>query len=98
VSITVVLDMKIQAEQLDEFLTRLKANIPDTVGAAGCEYVNLHQALDDPNRVVLIEGWASDEVYGVYLAWRAERGDSQSFDKYYAEPPNVFKLVRVQGF
>ncbi|WP_432973818.1 putative quinol monooxygenase [Dactylosporangium sp. CA-233914] len=97
-SITVILDMPIKPELLDEFLALFKENLPDSLAYEGCEYVRTYQAQDDPNRVVLVEGWASEEVFAAYGAWRAERGDAEKFMKYYDGAPSLTKLVGAPGF
>ena len=96
--ITVILDMTIHQELLDEFLEGLAASMPGTLGFDGCEYVKTHQDAANPNRVVLIEGWASDEVFASYGAWRADRGDAARYTKYYDGAPQLTKLIATPGF
>jgi quinol monooxygenase YgiN len=98
VSITVILDMKIRAELLEEFLSRYQENLPASLEFEGCEYVNTTQAVDDPTRIVLVEGWSSEEAFAAYGAWRADRGDPEAFQKYYDGPPSLVKLTTVEGF
>ncbi|SHH06572.1 Quinol monooxygenase YgiN [Jatrophihabitans endophyticus] len=91
-SITVILDMTIKPELLDEFLQRFDENLPDSRAFEGCEYVDVYTADDNEARVVCIEGWTSLERFQAYGAWRAEQGDVEAFQKYYDGVPNLVRL------
>ncbi|MFF4253914.1 putative quinol monooxygenase [Streptomyces sp. NPDC001663] len=97
-SITLIADMKIKPGLLDEALSVIKDEMPEARAFEGCEYVNVYTAQDDPNRIVLIESWASEEAFASYDALRTERGDADAFTKYYDGAPSVTKLVATPGF
>ncbi len=46
----------------------------DTRAFEGCELVEMYTDRDDPDRVILLEKWATSENYDAYLAWRMETG------------------------
>lgn len=91
-SITVILDMTIKPELLDEFMSRFKENLPDSRDFDGCEYVDVHTADDNPNRVVCVEGWASPDAFAAYGKMRADAGDAAAFQKYYDGTPSLIRL------
>jgi quinol monooxygenase YgiN len=92
-SITVVLDMTIKAEKLDQFLEHFNQNLPGSRDFDGCEYVNVYQAADNPNRIVCIEGWSSPDRFAAYGAWRREAGDAEAFLQYYDGAPSLVTLT-----
>jgi quinol monooxygenase YgiN len=96
VSITVVLDMKIKAELFDEFMANFEKNLPDSRNYEGCVYVNVTHAKDEPHRIVAVEGWASEESFLAYGAWRREAGDAEAFMKYYDGAPSLTILEPIE--
>jgi quinol monooxygenase YgiN len=96
-SITVILDMKIKPELLDEFMSHFAQNLPGTREFDGCEYVDVYQARDDRNRVVCVEGWASNERFQAYGQWRREQGDAEAFMRYYDGTPSLALLDASPG-
>jgi quinol monooxygenase YgiN len=98
VPITVILDMKIKPEFLEEAMTGLKESMAGTLGFDGCEYVHVNVDAADPTRIVLVEGWESDEIFASYGAYRAERGDAEVWGKYYDGAPSLSKLTPRPDF
>ena len=91
-SITVILDMTIKAELLEQFMDHFKQNLPASRDFDGCEYVDVYTAADNPNRVVCVEGWTSPEAFAAYGKMRAEAGDAEAFMKYYDGTPSLVRL------
>lgn len=98
ISVTVIIDMRIHHELLDELFDVLKQSRPETMAFEGCELVNILQAEDDPTRVILMEVWGSNEAFEAFSAWRAERGDTAAFMKFYDGQPRLTRLVTPEGF
>lgn len=92
-SITVILDMTIKSELFEEFMARFAENLPDSRAFDGCEYVDVTTSLDNPHRVVCVEGWSTEESFAAYGKMRAESGDSAAFQKYYDGTPSLIRLA-----
>jgi quinol monooxygenase YgiN len=76
------------ADRFDEFVEYLRTALPDTRAFDGCEGVTVHRDLDEPNRIVMVERWASREHYVKYVEWRSTRG---SLIKQFQSEPSSFR-------
>ena len=72
---TVLLEMIVKKEHIDEVAASFKDALPDTRTFDGCIDVYMNQDMDLPGRFVAVETWESREQYEAYFAWRTERGD-----------------------
>ena len=73
-SILVLLELQAVDGKADEMIEVLSRSLVDTRARQGCEFVTVHRANDDPNRVLLVEKWASREDDTAYREWRAGDG------------------------
>jgi quinol monooxygenase YgiN len=87
-SVLYILELEIEPDKVDGYLAMFPAVVPDTRAFAGCEGITIHRSEDDPNRIVLLEYWASKEAHETYLSWRRERGDMERFSQGLAGPPS----------
>jgi heme oxygenase (mycobilin-producing) len=70
-AITVVLEMQVKPEKIDDYLGVMTAALKDTRAFPGCVSVTTLQDADDPGRFVLLEQWESREADTKYREWRA---------------------------
>ncbi len=73
-SILVLLELQAVDGKADEMIEVLSRSLVDTWARQGCEFVTVHRANDDPNRVLLVEKWATREDDTAYREWRAGDG------------------------
>lgn len=73
-SIHVTLELTAADGKADEMIAVLKKHLPDTRARQGNEFVTVHRDQDEPNKIVLIERWATREDDDAYRAWRAGEG------------------------
>ena len=73
-SIRVLLELEAKDGKADEMIEVLGRNLGDTRARQGCESVTVHRDNDDPNRVLLVERWATREDDTAYREWRAGDG------------------------
>jgi quinol monooxygenase YgiN len=66
-----VVTIRVASGRLDEFVQAFKVLQATTLQEAGCEQYELFQSVDDADRVVLLERWASHEQLDAHMA--AER-------------------------
>jgi quinol monooxygenase YgiN len=73
-SLLVLLELQAADGKADEMIEVLSRSLVDTRARQGCESVTVHRDTDDPNRVLLVERWATREDDTAYREWRAGDG------------------------
>lgn len=91
-SVTVLFDFTVKPEVLEEMKTAMKGSLAETRAYDGCEGVHVEQDLDNENRIVMIEHWASKEHHEKYFAWRTETGFVGKMMELVTGPPVVTYL------
>ena len=79
-SVLVTLEINVKPENIGDLTDFMKSDLHHTRSADGCNGLTVHANQDNPNNVVVVEGWDSREQYETYLAWRAERGDLEKWE------------------
>ncbi|MQQ07135.1 hypothetical protein GFB49_01580 [Epibacterium sp. SM1979] len=74
-SITVIVELNLKADKLDEFELMCQGLLPQTRRRPGNLGVQVKQDQDDPARIIMIETWRTRADYEGYNAWRQDRGD-----------------------
>lgn len=72
---TVLLELRVKEEHVEEVAASFKDALPDTRTFDGCIDVYMVRDQDNPNTFIAVETWESREKYEAYFAWRTERGD-----------------------
>lgn len=88
-SVTVVLELTLKPEKVEDVKGMLKQILPDTRAYDGCEGVTIHQDQDNPNTLVALEQWASRAHYEKYFAWRTETGVIAGLAEVITAPPSI---------
>ncbi len=88
-SCTVLLELKVKPECVEDTLTGLGGMLPETRDYDGCIEVYAHQDQDDPTTIVAIEQWESRQHYEKYLAWRSETGALDTLGTLLSEPLSI---------
>jgi len=91
--ITVILDVRVRPEALDELTAFMAEILPDTRTYPGCRWLVSHQDADEPTHLVFIEEWESREDYAAYLEWRLGMGGPQRLAALAAVPPTITYLM-----
>lgn len=86
---TVLLELKVKPESVDETLQGLAALLPETRSYPGCIEVYAYQNQDDPTNIVAIEQWESREAYEKYFAWRTETGVIDQLGNWVSAEPSI---------
>ena len=92
---TVLLEMRVKKEHVDEVAGSFKGMLPDTRSFEGCIDVYATQNKDDPQNFVAVETWESREKYEEYFAWRTERGDIEGMEPMLEGALNIRFFDRV---
>jgi len=88
-SVTVLLELQSQSENLEELKSFFKNMLPDTRAYEGCQGVNVIGNQDDSCNLVLVEKWDSRQHYEKYLGWRTETGALEVLSALLAQPPSI---------
>ncbi len=96
-SIMIIVDAKLKAENVPTFEEFFAELLPDTRSFEGCEGVTLCINSEDSANLVLIEKWASKEHYEKYHHWRLETGVLQQIRELLDGPINRRFLDIVNG-
>jgi len=73
-SIGIVVEAKLKADQIEEAKQFFIDNLPDTRNFDGNQGISMNVDEDDPTLIFLIEKWESKEHYEKYHHWRLENG------------------------
>jgi quinol monooxygenase YgiN len=73
-AVTVVLELFVKPESVDDVIAGLKADLPDTRTFEGNLKVEVVRNHDDPGHITLIERWSERADQQRYIAWRQETG------------------------
>lgn len=87
VTITLVLDL--QPEAAAPFCAGLSAMLGDTKKFPGCQSIRVLKNKADPNQLIFIEEWDSEDDYNKYIAWRTQRGDMDAMGSTLTAPPKL---------
>ncbi len=88
-AVTVLLELKIKPDKVQDTLAGLAALLPSTRTYEGCIEVYAHQDQDDPTTIVAIEKWDSRKAYEKYFAWRTETGVMDQLAAWISAPPSI---------
>jgi quinol monooxygenase YgiN len=86
-SITVTI--KLIAKDRDKTLRHLAHALPVTRTYNGCRYCNTFTQADNPQEIILIQGWDSRTAQQQYIQWRQETGALNELLELLTEPPTV---------
>jgi quinol monooxygenase YgiN len=88
-SILVLLELPAAEGKVDEMIEVLSRSLVDTRARKGCEFVTVHRDTEDPNRVLLVEKWATREDDTAYREWRAGEGAVKEMAGLVGGPPTI---------
>ena len=94
-SILVLLEGQVQPNKIVEMKSYMKKELPDTRSYDGCQGVDVHFNLDDPENMVVMEQWESRGHYDKYLQWRTETGVLAKNVTMLTGPPNIRYFERA---
>jgi quinol monooxygenase YgiN len=76
-SVGVIVELVFKPEGVDSFVQTMKDRLPFTRAYDGCEDIHLYVYHDNPNRLLLVERWASREHYDKYREWAMAQPGTQ---------------------
>lgn len=87
--VTITLGFTFTDEAIQPFCDNLPSMLQDTAKRPGFIDIKVVRHKDDPNRVLFVETWQSEQAYTDYIAWRTERGDMEKMSTALSAPPQM---------
>jgi quinol monooxygenase YgiN len=88
-----------EAEMIAEFretvLAAAKANLPLTLAEPGCEAFFQTVKIDEPNKIVFFEVFASEEAHASHLAQEYTKKFFASIEGCFTAPPSFTRLKQA---
>ncbi|WP_422090881.1 putative quinol monooxygenase [Tenacibaculum ovolyticum] len=75
-----------QSEKIKHFFEKI---LQDTRSFNGCNAAQVSRLEQEPNKIILIEYWKSNDQFQKYLSWRKEIGDFNTLGSMLKEEPNI---------
>ena len=86
-SVTVVLELKLQPGTREQAKKEAAAILPDTRKYPGYVALSLLQSADEPDVLMIVEQWESRAHYQAYFDWRMASGTMAGIGALLAAPP-----------
>lgn len=77
--VSITFDFQLKLEAVEAFVGGAQGMLQGTSDFPGFRSIRVVRHKDDPNRVLFIERWDSEEAYRKYIAWRTETGTMAAF-------------------
>lgn len=88
-SVLVLLELKAKSGRGDDIVDRLMGVLDHTRGFDGCNSLTVYKDKENADSLVFVAQWESKEHYESYLAWRAERGETDLLAEVLETPPST---------
>ena len=88
-SATILAELQVKPEAVDEMISYLKTILPDTRVYEGIQSIEVQQNQEDSSNLVLVEKWDSRQHYEKYLGWRTETGVFDKLGSMLSQPPSI---------
>jgi quinol monooxygenase YgiN len=75
-TVTVYMELNVKDDKVGELKALLEALLPETRSTEGCREITVHQDMNRPTRIVMLETWERRADHEAYMEWRSQKGDS----------------------
>lgn len=87
--VTITYKFVLKPGAFDSFKESIIQMSEATVHKPGFGNMAVVQHKDNPDQMLMIQKWESEQAFHDYLAWRTERGETQAFYDLLVTPPEV---------
>jgi quinol monooxygenase YgiN len=94
--VTVILELHIKSEVVDDVITGLAADLPDTRAYQGNLSVAGVRDQADPGHITLVERWQERADQEAYIGWRQETGSMERTVAASSAPPTITYYDELQ--
>ena len=88
-SVTVLLEAPVKAEEISNMKSYLAEVFPETREYDGCQGMDVYFNTENEGNMVMVEHWDSRAHHEKYLAWRTETGVMDKIGSMLAGPPSI---------
>ena len=88
-SVLVLLEAPVKAEEISNMKSLLAAMLPETRAYDGCQGMDVYFNTEDEGNMVMVEHWDSRQHHEKYLRWRTETGVMDKIGGMLAGPPSI---------
>jgi len=96
-SVMVLLEAPVKAEDISNMKSYLAKIFPETRECDGCQGIDAYFNMEDEGKIVLVEHWDSRAHHENYLRWRTETGVMDKIGGMLAGPPSIRYLERADA-
>jgi quinol monooxygenase YgiN len=86
---SVTITLRLTTDQPAAFLHHLARVLPETRCQPGCRYINTFVQTNNPNEIILIQGWDSLMLQQQYIEWRQATGALDEFRAFLISDPII---------
>ncbi len=94
--VTVILELHIKPEVVDDVIAGLAADLPDTRAYQGNLSVEVGRDQADPGHITLVERWLQRADQETYIAWRTSTGSMERTIAASSAPPTITYYDELQ--
>jgi quinol monooxygenase YgiN len=94
--VTVILELHIKPEAVDDVIAGLAADLPDTRAYQGNLSVEVGRDQADPGHITLVERWQKRADQETYIAWRTSTGSMERTIAASSAPPTITYYDELQ--
>ena len=97
--VTVVATIHPKPGHTDELIRKMQANVRNVHEEDGCLHYTYHRGIDNPDALVVIERWESEEALAAHAAAPHMKAFSQLAAEHRAGPSEVvrYQMVPIEG-
>jgi len=96
-SVMVLLEAPVKAEEISNMKSYLAEIFPDTRAYDGCKGIDVYFNTEEEGNMVLIEHWDSRPQHEKYVGWRTETGVMEKLGGMLAGPPSIRYFERADA-
>ena len=96
-SVMVLLEAPVKADQISNMKSYLAEILSDTRAYDGCQAFDVYFNTENEGNMVVIEQWASRPQHEKYLGWRTETGVMDKLGGMLAGPPSIRYFSRADA-
>lgn len=96
-SLLVTSELSIQAGKVEEFLAIVYNDLEVSRNYSGNQSFDIFLSQENPEKVLFVEKWESEQHFRRYYQWRLEQGDFELLREYFSALPQMRFYSELDG-